>query len=122
MNYRQQLIKKQLENIKNVIKTLKEFYPTQDLADTLEQAVGIINVAEFSSVFAEVNEHGHETEDFEDFIKVVMDDFGSDSVIIKLEDKNWGVQGIHINEYGDIDEAADGIAYYRAKKKNWESK
>lgn len=122
MNYREQVINEELNKITNIIEKLREFYPTQELADTLEEAVGMINAAAFDSDFAENNGHGQESEDFEDFIKVVMDDFGSDSAIVKLEDRNWGVQGIHINNYGDIDGVADGIAYYRAKKKNWEDK
>lgn len=122
MDYRKQVINKQLKELEEVNKILKWEHINEELVRRIEQAISMIKAAEFDDNFVTENGHGQENEDFEDFIKVVMDDFGSDSVIIKLEDKNWGVQGIHINEYGDIDAVADGIAYYRAKKKNWEDK
>ena len=56
---------------------------------------------------------------FEKFIKLCMEKFRTDKVIICFEDRNWGIQPIKIDEKGDITEVMDGVAYYRASKEVW---
>lgn len=50
----------------------------------------------------------------EEFIKLCMDKFKTNTAIIYNEGKNIGVQPIKIDENGDIIEIMNGIAYHRA--------
>lgn len=51
---------------------------------------------------------------FEDFIKLCMDKFKTNKVIICNEGENIGVQPIRMDEDGKIVDVMGGIAYFRA--------
>lgn len=55
-----------------------------------------------------------QNKNLEDFIKLCMDKFGTNTAIIYNEGKNIGVQPIKMDENGDIIEVMNGIAYCRA--------